>query len=374
MRKSVLFIVVMALLTISCADELNKERQPNSNLPTNATATPSVMETGREWRKVEVPLDRPADVITFGDQGQIAIAGQGILLLSLDSGQTWRSISEGKGNNMYTTDGKNFQNESGDRSISIAKLCSVETAVFSASGRLYLNTTCDHSSALWSVPTANVAHPWYVRSFAPSAEQFDKDGDYSSPGRNLVATSRRVLVDGKVSNETVLLTTEDEGATWQPMWRDPRATRIVGLDFSDEQNGWMLQANGKLLRTYNGGSTWVENSTLPATAAGRVVSLDFVDTTKGFVVGQQGLIFATTNGGKTWKQLTSNTQMALSHVAAVDENKAWVVGERGTLLETNDGGTSWRKHSLGFDDDIQAITVNNGVAWFVAGRSVYRSR
>lgn len=249
MQTSILFIVVISLLTISCADQLSGGRQPNLNLPTNASVTPSAMRTVGEWRKVEVPLDRPADVITFGDQGQIAIAGQGILLLSLDSGQTWRSISEGKGNNMYTTDGKKFQNQSIGRSISIAKLCSVETAVFSASGRLYLNTTCDHSSALWSMPTGNVADTWYVRSFAPSAEQFDKDGDYSSPGRNLVATSRRVIVDAKLSSETVLLTTEDEGATWRPMWRDPRGTRIVGLDFLTEQNGWMLQADGKFLRT-----------------------------------------------------------------------------------------------------------------------------
>ena len=373
MQTSILSIVVTCLLTISCADQLSGGRQQNPNVPTNASVTPSVMRTVGEWRKVEVPLDRPADVITFGDQGQIAIAGQGVLLLSLDNGQTWRSISEGKGSNMYTTDGKKFQNGSLGRSISIAKLCSVETAVFSASGRLYLNATCDHSSALWSVPTENVADSWYVRSFAPSAEQFDKNGDYSSPGRNLVAASRHVLVDGKMSNETVLLTTEDEGATWQPIWRDPRATRIVGLDFLDEQNGWMLQADGKFLRTNDGGSTWVENSTLPANAVGWVVSLDFVNTTKGFVVGQEGLILTTNDGGKTWKQLISDTQMSLSRVAAVDENKAWVVGEKGTLLETNDGGTSWRKHSLGLDDDIQTITVKNGLGWFVIGRSVYRS-
>jgi|GEM_PF-7022015 len=49
-------------------------------------------------------------------------------------------------NLIHKTDGKKFQNGS-DRSISIIKLCSVETAVFSACGRLYLNTTCDHSSA-----------------------------------------------------------------------------------------------------------------------------------------------------------------------------------------------------------------------------------
>lgn len=373
MQKSILFIVVISLLTIACADPLSEGRQPNLNVPPNASVTPSVMRTVEEWRKVEVPLDRPADVIALGDQGQIAIAGQGILLLSLNSGQSWRSISEGTGNNMYTTDGKRFQNASIGRSISIAKLCSVETAVFSASGRLYLSTMCDHSSSLWSVPTVNVADSWYVRSFAPSAEQFDNDGDYSSPGRNLVATSLRVLVDGKLSNETVLLTTEDEGATWQPMWRDPRATRIVGLDFLDQRTGWMLQADGKFLRTNDGGSTWVENSALPANAVGRIVSLDFVNTTKGFVVGEEGLILATNDGGKTWKQLISDTQMSLSRVAAVDEHKAWVVGEKGTLLETNDGGASWRKQSLGSDEDIQTITVKNGIAWLVVGRSVYRS-
>jgi photosystem II stability/assembly factor-like uncharacterized protein len=374
MQQSMLLVALLLItLIVSCAIQRKEPISSNQNISSNVLDTLGERSSAGEWRKMEVPLDQPADVIALGQQGQIAIAGQGLLLISLDSGQTWRAISEGKGSNMYTTDGKNFQYESDGNSISIAKLCSVEKALFSHSGRLYLNSTCDHSVVLWSVPTRNVSDAWYVRAFAPSPEQFEKNSDYSSPGRSLVSTNGRVLVNGTFSNETVLLKSEDDGASWLPLWRDPRAARIVDFDFLDEQNGWMLQADGKLFRTRDGGSTWVSISTLPANAIGRVVSADFVNTTKGFIVGIEGLILTTNDGGQHWQQPIVGTSASLSRVAALDEKKAWVVGERGTLLETSDGGITWQKHTLGVDEDIQTISVKEGKAWLVAGRDVYRS-
>lgn len=73
-----------------------------------------------------------------------------------------------------------------------------------------------------------------------------------------------------LSDETVLLTTEDEGATWHHLWAI-RAIRIVGLDFVDELLGWMLQGNGKVLRN----SRWREHMAwrLDASVGGHRVSV-----------------------------------------------------------------------------------------------------
>lgn len=370
----ILYALVLLGATNSCAYQQRAAPQSNLVVPTEAPVSSQITRNDGEWTRAEVPLDKPADVITFGSEGRVAIAGQGILLLSLDSGRTWHPVREGKGSNKYTTDGgRKYQNEFDVPSIRVNNLCSVESAVFTPSGRLYLNTMCDHSSALWSVPTKNTSDTWHVRGFAPSPEQYDENGDYSSPGRNLVAAGRRVLVDARLSDETVLLTTEDEGATWRPLWRDPHATRIVSLDFVDEQQGWMLQANGKLLRTQDGGSTWLAVSTLPSEAAGHVFSIDFVNTITGFVVGEEGLILTTKDGGRSWQQQISHTKKSLHRVAVADEKKAWAVGEKGTVLETDDGGTSWRKAGLSLDEDIRTLTVKDGAAWFVVGSHVYRS-
>lgn len=374
MRKSLILYALVLLGAVSCAYQQRAAPQSNRVAPTEPPVRSELTRNAAGWTRAEVPLDKPADVITFGSAGRVAIAGQGILLLSLDSGKTWLPVREGKGTNKFTTDGgQKYQNEFDVPSINLDKLCSVESAVFTTSGRLYLSSTCDHSSALWSVPTVNLSDIWHVRGFAPSPEQDDGESDYSSPGRNLVTAGRRVLVDARISGETALLTTDDEGATWHSFWRDSHAGRIVGVDFVDEHQGWMLQGNGKLLRTQDGGSTWLTVSALPSDAAGRVYAIDFINTTTGFVVGEEGLILTTKDGARSWQQQVSNTKKSLHRVVAASEKKVWGAGEDGTLLESDNGGVSWRKIALGVDEDIRALTVKDGVAWVIIGKNLYRS-
>jgi hypothetical protein len=134
----------------------------------------------------------------------------------------------------------------------------------------------------------------------------------------------------------------------------------------------MLQGNGKLFRTEDGGRTWVPFSTLPAEATGHVFSLDLVNTTIGFVVGEKGLILSTKDAGRSWQQQVSETKNSLYGVAAANEKKVWAVGEKGTVLETSDGGTSWRKVVLNLNEDIYTLSVSQGTAWFVVGNHYYR--
>jgi photosystem II stability/assembly factor-like uncharacterized protein len=376
MGKPLIFCAHFLLaVASSCAYQYGAPQQPSAVVQTEKRVTAERTQNNSEWTRTEVPLGRPGDVISFGSKGRVAIAGQGALILSLDGGRTWRALRGGKGSNMYTTDGgKTYQNEFDVSSISVNKLCSVESAVFAPFGRLYLNTMCDHSSALWSVPIENSSDAWHVRGFAPSIEQHESDenGNYYTPGTSLVVAGGRVLVDATLPEGTCLLTTDDNGATWHRFWCDSRSAPIVTLDFIDERQGWMLQGNGKLFRTEDGGRTWVPFSTLPAEATGHVFSLDLVNTTIGFVVGEKGLILSTKDGGRSWQQQVSETKNSLYGVAAANEKKVWAVGEKGTVLETSDGGTSWRKVVLNLNEDIYTLSVSQGTAWFVVGNHYYR--
>jgi photosystem II stability/assembly factor-like uncharacterized protein len=233
---------------------------------------------------------------------------------------------------------------------------------------------CDHSTALWSIPTGEVSGAWYVRGFAPSIEQHEKNenGSYYSPGRSLVATGERVLVDAIIPNGTCLLTTDDQGATWHEFWCDPLAMPIVSLDFVDDKQGWMLQSNGKLVRTGDGGRTWLPVATIPAEAIGHVFSLEFITPTIGLIVGEKGLILSTKDAGRSWQQQVSKTKNSLYRVAAANEKKAWAVGEKGTVLETSNGGENWRMVEFDRGEDIDTLTVSQGAAWFVVANHYYR--
>ena len=58
----------------------------------------------------------------------------------------------------------------------------------------------------------------------------------------------------------------------------------------------------------------------------------------GIVVGAMGTILKTTNGGLTWILKSSGTSENLYGVYFADKNNGAIVGSRGTILKTIDGG------------------------------------
>lgn len=348
---------------------------------------PSQNGNSYEWTKMNVPMGKTAEVISFGNQGLVAIAGRGVLLFSVDNGRSWQSVNNGKGNELYTTDGgityqakKDEKSKKGKLSLlNIEQLCSAESMVFNLSGRLHIYSMCEHHTELWSVPTKSLSEPWYIYGFGPSITQHERSDnpEYFTPYNHLTVVGERVLISAVLPKGVSLLATDNNGMTWFPIWQEDIRSRIVGLDFVNEQEGWMLLDNGKILRTINGGRNWSHFSQLPLNAIGKVSSIDFANSVIGFVVGEKGLILITNDAGKTWKQQISNTENFLHKVVSANEKKIWVVGENATVLETEDGGNTWRKIQLDIDDDpfntIYNLTVKDGKAWIVKDKFIYHS-
>ena len=68
----------------------------------------------------------------------------------------------------------------------------------------------------------------------------------------------------------------------------------------------------------------------------------------GFVVGSGGEILRTDDGGATWVPQTSNTTEVLREVKfPVDDQTGYVVGDTGTILKTINGGATWSAQSSG---------------------------
>jgi photosystem II stability/assembly factor-like uncharacterized protein len=68
--------------------------------------------------------------------------------------------------------------------------------------------------------------------------------------------------------------------------------------------------------------------------------LVFVTPTTGWRVGEAGEILKTTDGGQSWVRQTSGTQADLHEALFVDDKNGAVLGN-GALLTTRDGGTTW---------------------------------
>src|SRR4030095_6438705 len=80
---------------------------------------------------------------------------------------------------------------------------------------------------------------------------------------------------------------------------------LYGVSFTDENNGTIagfeLGGTGIILRTTDGGDSWVEQTSysLPQ-GANSFFAVSFTDANMGTIVGEAGIILQTTNGGKQW--------------------------------------------------------------------------
>src|SRR3954454_19907018 len=133
----------------------------------------------------------------------------------------------------------------------------------------------------------------------------------------------------------VLLRSDDAGRTFRRLAPDCGGSRIAALSFPSPQNGYVLLANGALLRTTDGGATFTAGGSVPEAAT----DIFFTDSSTGFAVTSVG-VYRTTDGGGTWFQRTTSTQ-PLNGVYFPTAGTGYAVGAANTVLKTTDGGETW---------------------------------
>lgn len=140
--------------------------------------------------------------------------------------------------------------------------------------------------------------------------------------------------------------------------------------FPDAQHGHAVGGGGTILATADGGAKWTRqyacalSSPCLATSRDRVtntlLAVDFVDAFHGWATGADGTILATNDGGTTWtaelacqetsiavvrqycNQLSADrVTVDLHGVSFADATHGWAVGDKETILNTSDGGHTW---------------------------------
>jgi hypothetical protein len=149
-------------------------------------------------------------------------------------------------------------------------------------------------------------------------------------------------------------------AQW--FWQNPlpQGNTLRSVKFISSSIGWAVGANGTILKTANGGTNWVQQS---SGTTSYLWGVSFTDANTGTTVGTYGTILRTTDGGATWNQQSSGTTNHLFGVSFIDANYGTVVGGYGTILRTTDGGTTWNQQSSrtgGTLRSVSFIDVNYG--------------
>ncbi len=137
---------------------------------------------------------------------------------------------------------------------------------------------------------------------------------------------------------------------------------------------------GRVLRTTDGGKTWI-STVLEPMANASINAMYFFDRQHGFLVGEYPAweaaldesvlletlsnLFETHDGGATWKVVDAGTKFALNDIVFADKQNGWAVGAKGTLVRTTDGGATWTKVETGVTVNLFNAAVSPGAFWAV---------
>lgn len=148
---------------------------------------------------------------------------------------------------------------------------------------------------------------------------------------------------------TAVLSTTDSGESWS-FYRYPDSSQyFYSITFTDSLNGWMCGFNGTVVKTTNGGISWMPSqrdsgagSSFPA------YNLSFYNNTYGFACGGYydigGVIWKTTDSGMNWKsmQVGSEPFGGIHYFDSLNVIAAGGDFEFGAnLAKTTNGGLSW---------------------------------
>jgi photosystem II stability/assembly factor-like uncharacterized protein len=226
------------------------------------------------------------------------------------------------------------------------------------------------------------------------------------------ATTGTVVGGDPVSGLQAVFHTANSGSSWASQLTG-LTLPMLGVSFSDANNGFAVGYGGHLVHTTNGGASWTSIVTGVLSTLDNVACIDantatvvgdygvimrttnggaswtqqtgaggndlygvcFTSASTGTAVGVNGTIIRTVDGGSTWTRQTSGTTNFLNAVSFVDANNGWAVGNAGVILHTNNGGSSWSSQSLAIANwsDVSFIDANTGLVVGDHGTTIIRT-
>ncbi|MGI8469664.1 MAG: WD40/YVTN/BNR-like repeat-containing protein [Pyrinomonadaceae bacterium] len=183
---------------------------------------------------------------------------------------------------------------------------------------------------------------------------------------------KRGWIVGSLSNQreevvdSLVLQTTDGGETWSRVIV-PTKEELYHLDFTNNDNGWIVGNRGLILNTRDGGQTWQAQSSGTTSS---LYNVDFRDSDNGVAVGGDGIILRTKNGGINWSKISSGINKSLLRVNFVSDKNGWIVGGGGTILRTDDKGRTWTRQDSQTQDSLYGLFMEKKYGWAVGKKGI----
>lgn len=135
-----------------------------------------------------------------------------------------------------------------------------------------------------------------------------------------------------------LIRTNNGGQDWDDL-SPGNNMDLRDLHFVDENNGWMIDYDGKtILHTTDGGQNWSQVQ-LGSSIIYQPEDIFFLDATNGFVNTDDGLLYKSTDGGETWELHYGFPGGSYSSIYFTSPSEGWYLS--GRIYHSSDGGQNW---------------------------------
>ncbi len=199
-------------------------------------------------------------------------------------------------------------------------------------------------------------------------------------------------------------------AQWKWLHPSPQGNTIHKLSFISTSTGWAAGEKSALIKTTNGGNTWILQ--YPG-HVDDINELQFIDSLHGFMAaasecyqssnsGQSwsvlyrfpaytisglfminadtglialkngtssGQLYQTKNGGLSWQQVLSNTSGDIEDIELTSSGNGIIAGSSGLVMKTSNFGDTWTPLSLPGTADLHDISMPSAQNIYIAGRT-----
>lgn len=250
------------------------------------------------------------DIDVAGDR-LVAVGERGHILLSDDSGVSWRQVP--------------------------APVSVVLTAV------QFVNETTGwavgHDAAI--LHTVDAGESWELVQWAPEDESPLLDVWFADESNGFA-----------IGAYGSFYATTDGGANWESRSISDLDFHLQHLTRSPEGTLYIAAEAGTVYRSDDGGSEWSE---LPSPYEGSFFgTLPLADNVV-LLFGLRGHAYRSEDAGETWVEVDSHTQAMLTAAIQLDDGRVVIVGLVGSVLVSDDGGRTFQLHAQQNRQGISSI-------------------
>lgn len=142
-----------------------------------------------------------------------------------------------------------------------------------------------------------------------------------------------------------------------------------GIDFLNENTGFVGDAFGGIYKTTNGGDNWITYNT---STNNWIADFSFIDNQTGFAVGELHSIFKTTNTGETWDQINASSNGSFYDIEFIKNGSnlptiGYTVGTHQALYRTSDGGKNWYPMVSPTSNNLNEVKFINNYTGYIVG-------